>query len=1276
MLLLAALGGCLFITDADYLEAVDLDGDGHVGPAFGGGDCNEGDPNIHPGAPDIPYDGIDSDCDGANDFDADGDGLTAPEFGGTDCDDTDITLGDQVFPWYADCDGDGAFSDTLVLSCVVPTDLVCDGQAAAAWSPVRPERFDCDDTSDLVAPGNVDTFYDGLDADCDGSNDFDRDGDGYVAANVPGAVPSPDAPHIGDCDDENPFINPGVAEVWYDGTDQNCDGRNDFDRDGDSYVRTGDASQASGTAPRVGDCDDDDFLRNPGAAETFYDGVDDDCDGANDYDADGDGVVPLAWAAQAGSLAVGDCDDTDPERSPLRPEVWYDGRDGDCDGSNDFDADGDGFVVASLPGYTPQELAALAGGTAPASGDCDDREPSAHPGATDAPYDGIDADCDGGNDWDADGDGFEAAHPGLPPALADCDDTTPSVHPGATDAWYDGVDANCDGRNDYDRDRDGTVESIYSALAGLPGGDCDDGDAARSPLNDEVWYDGIDGDCAGDHDFDRDGDGFVAKAFNAFAAGLAPGDCDDQAPTVFPGATDFWYDGVDSDCDGANDYDQDGDGAVWSLYPGTAGGTAPTEGDCDDLIVAIGPLAPEIWNDGIDSDCDGANDYDQDGDGYVGLGFETQVTPDAPGTGDCNDLDASVSPGAPEILYDLVDQDCDGAHLFDVDGDGFVAAAFPDFAGGTAPGTGDCDDLDPAVFPGAVETWYDGVDSDCDGLNDFDRDGDAAVAAGYDAEAAGSAPLVGDCDDDDPSRGPGAVEIWYDGIDQDCDGGDGDQDGDGVSYPEDCDDLDPARWIGDAVLALPADVQGTLDAACDYAWITLGPGTWPISAPLTVDAFGVTLAGSGTSTVLQGQGNRVLDLTNDLSLLELIVADGAADDGGCVRTSAGLDALYVTFRDCTATGRGGAVFVEAGGSFAAESTTFRDNAAADGADVAADGGIVAFDATVFQNGQSARGGALYLVDTRVEPSTDVRFDGSSATADGGGLYAVDGRIEALQWVFQGTSAGGTGGAVFLDGTSGAFTDLDVNAATASPTWPSSSIEPQPAIVALRRPGADGGTFTLERVDLRDVAASAGIDLLGAVGALRLHDVDVRMAPTSQGRAIAMRAFDEGDAAFLDVRNVLAVGWSGLWIHFFPPSLVADVQNVTVVANASFGSPAFDYQAVESVLDMTNIVVANTSGSGAAGINEITFEGQQYRLRYTHVLNGGTFQSSQSFPEPDPWCFGCSRVNGMAFDGDYRLLSPVNSLPGDPDVCLPFSGAPCQAGIELTPGYWGGPEAPY
>ena len=90
---------------------------------------------------------------------------------------------------------------------------------------------------------------------------------------------------------------------------------------------------------------------------------------------------------------------------------------------------------------------------------------------------------------------------------------------------------------------------------------------------------------------------------------------------------------------------------------------------------------------------------DADGDGFDDI---------AAGGTDCDDGDATIFPGATEIPYDGIDQDCDGSDLTDVDRDGFEA----DQAVG---GTPDCDDTDATVFPGATEILDDGIDQDCDG---------------------------------------------------------------------------------------------------------------------------------------------------------------------------------------------------------------------------------------------------------------------------------------------------------------------------------------------------------------------------------------------------------------------------------------------------------------------------------------------------------------------------------------------------------------------------------
>lgn len=72
-----------------------------------------------------------------------------------------------------------------------------------------------------------------------------------------------------DCNDNDPAIRPGVAEILFDGQDQNCNGMNDEDADGD------------GQTIHNGDCDDTKPYVFSGAVE-FQDAIDDDCDGEVD----------------------------------------------------------------------------------------------------------------------------------------------------------------------------------------------------------------------------------------------------------------------------------------------------------------------------------------------------------------------------------------------------------------------------------------------------------------------------------------------------------------------------------------------------------------------------------------------------------------------------------------------------------------------------------------------------------------------------------------------------------------------------------------------------------------------------------------------------------------------------------------------------------------------------------------------------------------------------------------------------------------------------------
>ena len=639
---------------------------------------------------------------------------------------------------------------------------------------------DCDDEIATTYPGAPDEPYDDVDSDCSETSDFDADGDGHDSDDYGGD----------DCNDENADVHPGAEETWYDDLDQDCDGRSDNDADGDGH----DSETYGGD-----DCDDDNAEAYVGNLETEDNGIDDDCDGLVDdtpetTDSDGDGF----------SEATGDCDDTDADISPAADEIWYDGIDSDCAGDNDYDQDGDGY----------------------------------------------DVDTSGGDD---------------------CDDTAAATHPGATDAPYDGVDKNCDGASDNDADGDGYDSVSYG------GDDCNDGNAAVNPGAAEIWYDGADQDCSGGSDYDQDGDGNVS-------ADYAGNDCDDLDPTVYFGAPETWYDGLDADCDGLSDYDQDKDGYDSDAWGGD---------DCNDLVSAISPGAIETWYDGVDRDCSGGSDYDQDGDGYDDAIF---------GGEDCDDLDPDANPGAAETWYDGVDSDCAGDGDFDQDGDGFDV------------GTLDCDDTESAVNVAAIEIC-DGLDNDCDGLtddisatwyedNDGDGYGNSAVSVVSCVAPSGFVADATDCDDAATTTNPGAAEIAYDAIDNDCDG-----------MPDDMDAVDVSDWTvigtstshalgataprmfddvdgnGDAelIFGVPTDDVGDTDAGA-LAWHDLGDrGTEVDVTDGYLHIYGES-AFDGLGTGLGSLG----DLDYDSGEIEFVVG-AAGDDDGAI--GAGAVYIFDTYSD-------------------------------------------------------------------------------------------------------------------------------------------------------------------------------------------------------------------------------------------------------------------------------------------------------------------------------------------------------------------------------------------
>ncbi|MEC7947457.1 MAG: putative metal-binding motif-containing protein, partial [Myxococcota bacterium] len=181
---------------------------------------------------------------------------------------------------------------------------------------------------------------------------------------------------------------------------------------------------------------------------------------------------------------------------------------------------------------------------------------------------------------DADGDGYKAREHAAEGEAWDCDDNDPAVHPGAVEIC-DGRNNDCDAgidedavdANPYYRDGDedgyGNPDSMMHACERPPGyidngDDCDDDAPSAFPGAEEICNDGIDQDCdADDSDCLRQGQVSLADA-DARILGAGAGD---RAGTSIAGAGDVDGDGFGDVLIGGPKHDARGaeSGAVWLM---------------------------------------------------------------------------------------------------------------------------------------------------------------------------------------------------------------------------------------------------------------------------------------------------------------------------------------------------------------------------------------------------------------------------------------------------------------------------------------------------------------------------------------------------------------------------------------------------------------------------------------------------------------------------------------------------------------------------------------
>lgn len=581
-------------------------------------DCNDTDPTIHGGQPEICNDGIDNDCNGL-----------------VDCADPACSSSQYCLAPVCNLNGvcDSAAGETCANCssdcCPSPicNDSTCNGSCGTGCQASQdPDCSSGGCCGDHVCNPLTENWSNCL-VDCPLSSCTDADGDRYIAENIDPAScgnicgPSHNQACLGnnDCNDNNAAVFPGATDIC-DGLDNNCDNNIDegFAVETCSYVCLALNSTYNYNTSRSGNlkcCGNDTGEGGPYQAsektpvDLCSDGRDNDCDGQIDMaDSDCSGVCANSSESNhvGSSPGCNQCgnnhDDNGNQTFPSFPTIetdWgtYINKIDACD-----PACGPGLSLIDWSHFEP----------------------------TETKCDGLDNDCDGQIDENLTAPANDNQTGVCSGSYKKCNGAGGWVNDYSSVANYQANETNCDG---LDNDCDGTIDEGCSCVNGTTQvcgqnvGECKTGlkicsSGAWGACVGEVGptaeiCDGRDNDCNGVID-----DNIASPPLNDTQLGV----CADSHKSCVSGswANDYssvlqneWpneltCDNLDNNCNGLVD-----DNLTRSCYTGPNGtvGVGPCHAGISTCAVGIwgtctGQVVPvmEICGNGIDDNCNGTVD--------------------------------------------------------------------------------------------------------------------------------------------------------------------------------------------------------------------------------------------------------------------------------------------------------------------------------------------------------------------------------------------------------------------------------------------------------------------------------------------------------------------------------------------------------------------------------------------------------------------------------------------------------------------------------------------